>query len=116
MAETETKTHPKFGEVTILERSPALVRIETADGDQFWVLAASFVKKPVKRRAKKLKIVRKVDESVPDLVDDLAALVGRGDELPDVGEEPDSPGEDVQDETEEEESEDGYASVEVGRD
>lgn len=63
----ETKTHPVYGEVTVLQSSSALVQIETGDGDSFWVTAASFIdkkKKAMKRRAKKRKVVHKLDEPV----------------------------------------------------
>jgi hypothetical protein len=57
----ETKTHPVYGEVTVLQSSSALVQVETGDGDSFWVTAASFTKKKAKPRAKKKKVVHKAD-------------------------------------------------------
>jgi hypothetical protein len=67
----ETKTHPVYGEVTVLQSSSALVQVETGDGDSFWVTAASFIdkkKKATKRRAKKKKVVHKLDEPVDALL------------------------------------------------
>jgi hypothetical protein len=81
----ETKTHPVYGAVTVLQSSSALVQIEIEDGDSFWVTAASFIdkkKKATKPKAKKTKRVRKVDDPV-DLVDELTVLTAR-EELPDV--------------------------------
>lgn len=89
------KTHEKYGEVEILERSAVLVRIATSDGDEFWVTAASFAKAIPKVRAKKPKhlrkknqIVHKVESETPDLVTDLAAGTTGRIELPDGVEEP----------------------------
>jgi hypothetical protein len=65
----ETKTHPAYGEITVLQSGSALVQIEVADGDSFWVTAASFIdkkKKATKRRAKKKKVVHKLDDSLID--------------------------------------------------
>jgi microcompartment protein CcmL/EutN len=67
----ETKTHPVYGEVTVLQSSSALVQVETGDGDSFWVTAASFIdkkKKATKRRAKKKKVIHKLDEPVDALL------------------------------------------------
>jgi hypothetical protein len=61
----EIKTHPTYGEVTILQSSSALVEIEVG-GDSFWVTAASFTKKKAKPRAKKKKVVHKLDGPVID--------------------------------------------------
>jgi len=85
----EIKTHEKYGEVEILERSAALVRIATSDGDEFWVTAVSFIDKKAKPRAKKpkpVRVVQQVDET-PDLVTDLAARTTGRIELPDGVEE-----------------------------
>jgi hypothetical protein len=80
----EIKIHPVHGSVEILERSTSLVRIGTTEGNEFWVLTESFTKKPPKPRAKKPKVIRKVDDlQVIDLVDDLAAISLRSEELPD---------------------------------
>lgn len=90
----ETKTHPVYGEVTVLQSSSALVQIETGDGDSFWVTAASFIdkkKKAMKRRAKKKKVVHKLDGPVidallvretraeePEVFDELEVVVQEG--------------------------------------
>jgi hypothetical protein len=86
----ETKTHEKYGEVEVLERSAALVRIATSDGDEFWVTAASFAKavpkvrakKPKHLRKKKIQMIRKVDDT-PDLAEEILVISARGEELPD---------------------------------
>jgi hypothetical protein len=57
----EIKTHPTYGEVAILQSSSALVEIEVG-GDSFWITAASFTKKKAKPRAKRKKVVHKLDE------------------------------------------------------
>ena len=48
----ETKKHPAYGDVVILQRSSALVQIETENGDSFWIAASSFIKKKAKPRGK----------------------------------------------------------------
>ena len=83
----EIKTHPVYGDVTVLQSSSALVQIDIADGDSFWVTAASFIgkkKKATKPRAKKTKRVQKVDklmvcipardEVEPEVVDELEVV------------------------------------------
>jgi hypothetical protein len=62
----DIKTHPIHGAVTVLQRSSALVQVETESGDSFWVTAASFTKKKAKPRAKKKKVVHKLDGPVID--------------------------------------------------
>jgi microcompartment protein CcmL/EutN len=67
----ETKTHPVYGEVIVLQSSGALVQVETENGDSFWITVASFIdkkKKATKRRAKKKKVVHKLDEPVDALL------------------------------------------------
>jgi hypothetical protein len=85
MPQTEMTKHAKYGMVEVLQRTSALVQIETEDGNQFWVPSDSFTpvkKKAVPRKKKAVQAVRKVDE-IPDLADDLAAITSR-EELPDV--------------------------------
>lgn len=62
----ETKIHPTYGEIRILQNSSALVQIETENGDSFWIAASSFTKKKAKPRAKKKKVVHKLDGPVID--------------------------------------------------
>jgi hypothetical protein len=62
----DKQRHPIYNEVTILQRSSALVQIETENGDSFWVAAASFTKKKAKPRTKKKKVVHKLDGPVID--------------------------------------------------
>jgi hypothetical protein len=64
----DKQQHPIYNEVTILQRSSALVQIETENGDSFWVAAASFTKKKAKPRTKKKKVVPKLDEPVDALL------------------------------------------------
>jgi len=63
----ETKIHPTYGEVRILQNNRALVQIETENGDSFWIAASSFIKKKAKPRKKKaVRVVQKVDKSEID--------------------------------------------------
>jgi hypothetical protein len=89
----ETKKHPEYGHVSVLQRSRALVQIETGD-DSFWVTAASFTKKKAKPRAKKKKVpkvVQKVDTpdellvqenrvEEPEVFDEVENVVQDGEE------------------------------------
>jgi hypothetical protein len=87
----EIKTHPAYGDVTVLQSSSALIQIEVEDGDSFWVTAASFTKKKAKPRAKKKKVVHKLDGHVadallvreiraeePEVFDELEVVVQKG--------------------------------------
>jgi hypothetical protein len=89
----DKQQHPIYNEVTILQRSSALVQIETENGDSFWVAAASFTKKKAKPRTKKKKVVHKLDgpvidallvretraeESEPEVFDELETVVQEG--------------------------------------
>jgi len=90
----ETKKHPEYGHVSVLQRSRALVQIETGD-DSFWVTAASFIdkkKKPAKRKKNKVpKVVQKVDTpdellvqetrvEEPEVFDELESVAPEGEE------------------------------------
>src|ERR1700735_1185761 len=87
----ETKIHPTYGEIRILQNSSALVQIETENGDSFWIAASSFTKKKAKPRAKKKKVVHKLDGPViaallvretraeePEVFDELEVVVQEG--------------------------------------
>jgi hypothetical protein len=94
----ETKKHPEYGHVSVLQRSRALVQIETGD-DSFWVTAASFTKKKAKPRAKKKKVVHKLDGPV---IDTLLVRETRAEESePEVFDEVEVVQEDAEEETEE---------------
>jgi hypothetical protein len=73
----EVQRHSEYGDVSVLQRSRLLVRIETTNGDMFWVTAASFTKKKAKPRAKKKKVVHKLDEPG---IDALLVRVTRAEE------------------------------------
>jgi hypothetical protein len=94
----ETKIHPTYGEIRILQNSSALVQIETENGDSFWIAASSFTKKKAKPRKKK-KVVHKLDGPV---IDALLVRETRAEEAePEVFDEVEVVQEDAEEETEE---------------
>jgi hypothetical protein len=73
----EERNHPVHGLITIEHFGPALTQITDSGGSTFWVTTVSFLKTAPKPRAKKQKIVRKV-ECAPD---DLLVPLARHDEI-----------------------------------